>query len=212
MSRTLIIIVTVAALGALAWFFFFREHSADISITNFPPQGDVIIAFGDSLVEGVGARDGYDFVSVAGKTIGLPILNFGQAGDTTDRALQRIEDALDAEPDVAIILLGGNDALRRLSKADTEKNLETIIRAFQAEGAVTIILGVKGSLLGDAYADMYEGLAERTGSLYLSNVLEGLFRDPRYMDDPIHPNDAGYAIIAGRVVELLRQLGFGEGR
>ncbi len=209
MRKILITFVVVAFIGILAWLLSGR--AGNLEIRNFPPKGNIIVAFGDSLVAGEGATEGHDFVSLLSRALSVPIENLGRAGDTTATALLRIGDALRLEPHVAIILLGGNDALNRVPKAETKKNLEAIVLKFQSTGAVTLILGVKGSLFGDAYEDMYTDIAKRTGSLYLSNVLEGIFGNSKYMSDGIHPNDAGYALIAERVAELLREIGFERG-
>ena len=162
--------------------------------------------FGDSLVEGVGATKGNDLPSLIGRGIGVPVLNFGKSGNTTSDGVLRVSDALVKKPNVVLILLGGNDALRRVSRVDTEKNLRSIISTFQNAGAVTILLGVRGGILGDPYDSMYEDIADSTGSAYISDVLSGLFADSRYMSDAIHPNDAGYAKIAVRVIPLVKDI------
>lgn len=177
-------------------FLFFRNNE---NIRNFPPSGRTVVAFGDSLVAGQGASLGNDFVSVVSRQIGIPITNLGQSGDTTETALARIGGALALKPNVVIVLLGGNDALKKVPLEETRRNLSLIIDRFQSTGAIVLLLGVRGGLLGDPYDTMYEELADESGSLYVEDVLKGLFGSPKYMSDAIHPNDAGYAVIADRV-------------
>jgi lysophospholipase L1-like esterase len=49
---------------------------------------------------------------------------------------------------------------------------------------------------------MYQRLHEKYHTLYLEDVLQGVILKPELMFDGIHPNDAGYAIIADRLVAL----------
>ncbi len=199
-KKTILFVLIIVCVGA--WFLFFKKTP----LTNYPPQGNTVMMFGDSLVEGVGATKGNDLPSLIGRGIGVPVLNFGKSGNTTSDGVLRVSDALVKKPNVVLILLGGNDALRRVSRVDTEKNLRSIISTFQNAGAVTVLLGVRGGILGDPYDSMYEDIADSTGSAYISDVLSGLFADSRYMSDAIHPNDAGYAKIAVRVIPLVKDI------
>jgi acyl-CoA thioesterase I len=197
-----IVIGVIITAIAVFWFFSNREWE----ITNAPVDGREIVAFGDSLVVGVGSTPRNDFVSKTSQIVGVPIKNFGRAGDTTQSALKRIDTVLEVNPDIVIILLGGNDAIQRFSVEDTERNLSTIIQRVQSVGTVTMLLGVRGGLFGSSYDKMYKRIAKNTGSVYISNVLSGLFGNPQYMSDTIHPNDLGYAKIAERVAEKLNEL------
>lgn len=191
--------LAILVMAPVAYFIFRGDN-----ITNYPPKNQTIVAFGDSLVEGVGASAGNDFVSVVARTLGKEIINRGKSGDTTADGLARIDDVLAEDPGIVIVLLGGNDALRRVPKKDTFANLGAIIERLQATGAVVVLLGVRGGILGDGYAEDYETLAETYHTAYVSNVLEGLITNPEFMHDGIHPNDQGYAIVAGRVAEVLQ--------
>lgn len=62
-----------------------------------------------------------------------------------------------------------------------------------------VLLGVRGGLLYDSYEGDYRNLARETGAVYVPNVLDGLVGNPKYMDDAIHPNDSGYAIMADKI-------------
>src|SRR3990167_10233446 len=86
-------------------------------------------------------------------------------------------------PKVVMLLLGGNDFLKRVPKHEMLSNLEQIITAIQNKGAVVILLGVRGGLITDSYESDLRSLAEKTGSAYVSNVLKGLIGSPKYMDD-----------------------------
>lgn len=176
------------------------------NIKNYPPKQGPIVAFGDSLVEGVGSSKGNDFVSILSRKINEPIINLGVSGNTTVDGLERIDEVLVTEPRIVIVLLGGNDFLRKVPRKETFDNLKTIVTRIQERGAIVILLGVRGGLFSDSANGLFEELAEETGSAYVSNVLQGLFADSRYMFDAIHPNDTGYIRVADKVYPVLEKL------
>ena len=82
----------------------------DPKIKNSQPIGENIICFGDSLTFGTGATRGMDYPSQLSKMISRPVLNKGVPGDTTARALARLDqDVLSQSPRIVLITLGGND-------------------------------------------------------------------------------------------------------
>lgn len=199
MQRVLVIVGVCASVAAVLWFVM-APSSAEPTV----PKNDTIVAFGDSLVAGVGATSGNDFVSRTALTIGMPIINMGRAGDTTRTGLSRLDAVLAQDPGVVIVLLGGNDYLQRIPLEETEQNLSEIITRVQEQGAVVVLLGVRGGVLRDNFSSMYERVSERHNTLYVSDVLDGLIGNGQYMDDAIHPNDAGYARIADRLSEVFQ--------
>ncbi len=197
-KQVLIGLGIIAILCAL--FFIFKSDA----ITNYPPKNEKIVAFGDSLVFGVGATQGSDFVSVLGRSIGRDIINLGVSGDTTQDGLSRIDEVLEEDPGTVILLLGGNDYLRRIPEEKTRENLETLIETFISNGSVVVLLGVRGGILIDGREAVYEELSQAYGTVYVPDVLSGIFLKPELMFDGIHPNDAGYAIIAERLIEVFK--------
>ncbi len=183
--------------------FFFPDPKT--KIVNYPSKGESIVAFGDSLVQGVGSSKGKDFVSVLSGQTGKKIVNLGVSGNTTTQGLARVEDIKQYKPKVVLILLGGNDFLHKTPQEETFANLEKIITAAQSYGAVVVLLGVQGGLFLDPYAPLFKKLSKEKGTLYVPDVLEGLVGDARYMSDSIHPNDIGYEKIAIKVYPELQK-------
>lgn len=198
-----LIIYLLISLLALGLFWFLRPEAP---ITNYPSSGTEIIAFGDSLVVGVGATPGNDFVSLLEAKIEQPIVNLGVSGDTTIDGLARIDMVTTRDAKVVLILLGGNDALRSTPIETTHENLSHIITEIQRTGAVVVLLGVRSGVLADRYETMYEELAETHGTAYVSDVLSGVFGRSNLMADPIHPNDLGYKKISERVLPVLQSV------
>lgn len=172
-----------------------------------PTGGTRVIAFGDSLVEGVGASPGRDFASLLSDRTGVPIVNAGRRGDTTSAALARLEPAvLSRDPRVVIVLLGGNDFLRRVPRGETFRNLDAIVERIRSRGAAVIVVGLSLGVLTDGYGDAYEELARRRSAGLVPDILDGILGRPELMADQIHPNDSGHAIMADRIEPALREL------
>lgn len=172
-----------------------------------PTAGSTIVFFGDSLVEGVGATQGNALPDQVAEIIGTEIINSGVSGNTTGEALARLqEDVLDLDPKIVIILLGGNDAIQRKPSEETFANLDSIIDQAQTQGAGVVLAGIRGGLQNSTYKKRFKELAEEKGAAYTPDVLKGLFGDRALMSDAIHPNDAGYAMIAQKIAPLVTEL------
>ncbi len=193
-------------LVAVIIFIFFRSGGSPV-VKNYPSSGIDIIAFGDSLVFGTGAtKPENNFVSVLSKKLNLPIVNLGVPGNTTTDGLARISDLDKYNPKIVLLLLGGNDRLRRFPEEQSIANLTSIIENIQNRGAIVVLLGVRGNLLGNSFEKQLEKLAEKYQTAYVSDVLGGLFGNSKYMFDTIHPNDAGNAVIADRIYPVILKL------
>jgi len=180
---------------------------SDTSTAVRPTHGTTVVAFGDSLVAGQGASDGRDFVSVLSQRTGIEIINAGRNGDTTGTALARLQtDVLAHDPRIVIVLLGGNDFLRRIPVEQAFENLDTIVERIRSQGAAVIVVGVRVGLMTDPYGARYEALARRTASGLVPGILDGVIGNSGLMADAIHPNDRGYTILADRVEPILREL------
>ncbi|MFM2414956.1 MAG: hypothetical protein RI911_649 [Candidatus Parcubacteria bacterium] len=189
----------------LIWYFFFSGVSVK-RFANYPPQNETIVAFGDSLVQGVGATQDNDLFSQVSAKIGMRIINKGVSGNTTADGLARVDEVIALKPGVVIVVLGGNDYLRQVPKEDTFANLRAIVRRLQEVGAVVVVVGVRGGLLSDHFEPLYEELAADLKTGYVPNILKGLLTRQEYMADSIHPNDKGYAIIAEKIAPLLLEI------
>ncbi len=201
-----IILVAIIAGGI---FFFINKKSHDNAAKGNLPKNEIIVAFGDSLTEGIGASktDGQrnGFPELLSSEIGIDIINKGKSGDTTQAGLDRIDDIIALDPGTVIVLFGGNDFLRQVPQEKTFSNLKKIIDEFQENNTRVILLGVRGGLLSDVYLERFDKLAEEEGVPYVPNVLDGPLRDNSLMSDTIHPNDKGYALIAAKVLPVLKK-------
>ena len=201
-SRRMIVPAGIVAVVGLVWLL--HESGPQAARAT---AGDSIIAFGDSLVEGRGATPGQDFVSILSRRLGVPIVNAGRSGDTAAAALSRLDRAvLHRNPRVVIVLLGGNDFLRRVPTEETFRNLGTIVQRIRDRGAAVVIVGVSVGLFSDPFEGEYEALARRTSAGLVPDILDDIIGDGDRMSDSIHPNDRGYKVIADRLEPVVRDL------
>ncbi len=193
-----------AVVIVLVWLLWPSPYS---KVTNLGSHGTNIIAFGDSLTAGYGAQPGEDYPTRMAAILGVPIINAGVSGDTTDMALARIDtDVLARDPRIVIVGLGGNDFLRGVPITATEANLRAIIRKIQSAGAMVVLVGYRFPSLNVNYGDMYERVARDERCLLVAGVLKGIWTDPSLKSDEIHPNARGYELVAERISKPVQKL------
>ena len=182
----------------------FLLKPSSYEIRNANPSSDIIVCFGDSLTYGTGAKKDMDYPSQLSGLIGREIINAGVPGDTTATALSRIDDILEKNPGIVLLTLGGNDLKNRVDKDTAFKNLEIIINKLQDNGALVVLGGIDISLWGRGFGDAYQELAEKTGSVLVPNIFDGIFGKRSLMSDPIHPNSDGYTIMANHFYKAMK--------
>ena len=203
-SNKPVIIGAVVAVLVLGWILWPSPLSG---VRNLDSAGASIVAFGDSLTAGYGAAKGQDYPSVLSSGIGESIINAGVNGDTTESAMKRLDaEVIARRPRIVIVGLGGNDYLRRVPIATTESNLRTIVRRIQEGGSAVILLGFQFPSIQANYDSMYQRVAKDEGALLVPDMLDGILSNPSLKSDEIHPNDAGYALMADRARKPLERL------
>ena len=172
------------------------------TIRNLRSAGETIICFGDSLTEGVGAERGEEYPTILSRLLGMRVVNAGQRGDTTAQALERINTSVvNKNPRLVILLLGGNDFLRQIPTRETRQNLKELVRQIQDHGAMVAIAGIKLGFFTDEYGPIFEETAAEFDAIYIPQVMKGIFNDTKLRSDQIHPNSAGYRLIAERIAK-----------
>src|SRR5512134_2261679 len=97
-------------------------------------EGPRVAFLGDSLTEGWGLSADEAYPALLARELarrGRPIraLNAGRSGDTVAQGLARLPGVLQESPDVLVVALGTNDALRGLSVEEAERDLRRILAA-----------------------------------------------------------------------------------
>lgn len=174
-------------------------------VKNLDSRGSSIICLGDSLTSGMGAEPGQDYPSLLSGYLNRKVINAGVSGDTTRDALKRIKkDVMEQNPQMVIVVLGGNDFLQKLPKEETFQNLEKIVDLVQSGGAAVTLAEVKTGLLNNPYLSGFKSLARQKKTLLIPDILKGIIGNPDLMSDTIHPNARGYAVMAKRVYETIK--------
>ena len=185
-----------------------------------PPVGAqerVIVAFGDSLTagQGVPAEQAYPALLAARlRAEGYPyrVVNAGVSGDTTAGGLRRVDWALRLGPEVVILELGINDALRGQDLETVRSNLHQLVERFQSAGVRVLIACMRlppnyGAGYGATFQRLYEEVARKRGAALMPFFLDGVAGDPRLnQPDGVHPTADGYRLIVDRLWPHLRPL------
>jgi acyl-CoA thioesterase I len=144
----------------------------------------------------------------------VEVVNGGTSGDTTAGGLRRVDQLLGPDTKILVVALGGNDALRGLTPAQSHDNLAGIIdKALDARVHVLLAGMLAPTNLGEdyqrAFSETFVRLSReyRTSISFIPFLLEGVAGDPALnQGDGIHPNAAGARKIAELLFPDLRRL------
>lgn len=177
-----------------------------VHLTAQPVEPLTVVAFGDSLTFGRGSEGGGGYVSFLSEELGMPIINLGIVGDTTQRALRRIDQVENWKPGIVVVLLGGNDFLTGVPQEETFKNLGKIIEILQSNGSQVVLVGLEPIIAKNGERQAFDALAKKYKTAYVPNILQGVYGHLDMMSDNLHPNDIGYALMAERIAVELKRL------
>lgn len=193
----------ITIIVGIAVILIIIRYTRPQKIKNYPSHGKKVIAFGDSLIAGLGSTKGNDFVSLLEDEVGESIVNMGVPGEITMHGLSRVHLVTEQNPKVVLVLLGGNDYMRGIPIDNTFENLDHIIMKIQKAGAVVLLIGIQGGIVIDSYERRFKELAKKRETLFVPNILEGIIGNAELMSDEVHPNDKGYRIIADKIYPVL---------
>ncbi len=177
-----------------------------------------ILVVGDSLSAEYGLPRGSGWVEIIAKRLEdehaeYQIRNASISGDTTSGGLSRLPAALDRHrPDIVIIELGSNDALRGLSLSMTRQNLASMIEMAKERSARALLVGMHippnyGKTYTEQFHAMYAALADKYQTGLVPFLLAGMAMDRSlFQDDGIHPNADAQSILADNVWKELKGL------
>jgi acyl-CoA thioesterase I len=166
----------------------------------------VIVAFGDSLTAGLGVtpEDSYPArlqARLRSEGYAYRVVNAGASGDTTAGGLRRVDWALKNRPDIVIVALGANDALRGQDLASVRANLDAIVARFQKAGVRVLVAGMEmppnyGARYTADFRRLYADVARTHKAAFLPFLLDGVAGNPRLnQPDGIHPTAEGYRVV-----------------
>jgi len=171
-------------------------------------ESEVIVAFGDSLTEGVGTHGDSAYPTILAEISQRRVVNAGISGETTAEGVRRFENVLDKyQPALVVLLEGGNDILRNLDQEQTRQNLAQMIGQAQQRNVQILLICVPAKKFFSNCADLYRELAAEFDVPLDEESLARLLRTPALKSDPIHLNRAGYEQLAQAVAQRLRDEG-----
>ena len=172
------------------------------------PADAVILAFGDSLTYGTGADKQQSYPALLEATLTQPIINAGVPGEISGEGRARLPGLLaEAKPQLVILCHGGNDLIRKLNKQQIKKNLANMIETIQNTGAQVLLVAVPEPNILLSPPDLYEELAEKYQLNLETEVVADILSTPELKSDPIHPNAAGYRLMAETILQKLVDAG-----
>jgi len=198
------------------WAFLAKYRDANKELPA-PAPGEMRVVFmGDSITEGWGQPGATPPPDRAAFFPGKPYVNRGISGQTTPQMLVRFrQDVIDLKPKAVVVLAGINDIAENTGKMtleETEGNIASMSEIARANGIRPVLCSVLpasdfrwhpglepapkvralnawikeyATKNGFAYVDYYTKMTNREGGL-----------GPELSPDGVHPNKAGYEIMA----------------
>jgi len=198
-----------------------QQAPAAVPEQETPAGRRVGIAFlGDSITAGLGlfSQEAYpaileEMFQAEGYTE-VNVTNAGISGDTTAGGLRRVHQAISGNAEILVVALGGNDALRGLTVAQTYDNLAGIVEEAQGASVDVLLVGMQAPTnLGEDYQLAFRAVFGRVARDYAPSVkfipflLEGVAGVPELnQQDGIHPAAAGARKIAELLYPKLRDM------
>lgn len=187
------------------------EHRAELRI----------LVLGDSLSAGYGLTTAEAFPAQLEQALrqnglSVRVINAGVSGGTTAGGLARLDWALSDRPQLVIVQLGANDALRGLDPEQARANLDAILTRLQSEGMPVLLAGMRAprNLGPDYYTKfdrIYSDLARKHRIALDPFFLEGVALRPELNQaDGLHPNAQGVAVIVRRLLPQVQELLIGR--
>ena len=166
-----------------------------------------ILALGDSLTEGLGVDNNANYpaqLQTRLQELGykdIKVINSGLSGETSTGLVNRLDWVLQTKPDVTILTIGANDAIRGIDVATVEANIRTAVKRLQDNDSVVILGGMQiydnlGSDYVKSFAAIYPRVAKDMNVTLIPFFLDGVGGDPKLNQaDAIHPTKEGYTLI-----------------
>lgn len=176
-----------------------------------------VMILGDSLSAGYGIQLQQGWVALLQQRLNLQfpnthkVVNASVSGETSSGALARLPKLLQThKPQLVVIELGGNDALRGQPPQMIQNNLAKLIQLSQKANAKVLLLGMKippnyGTAYSTAFENNYKVLSQRYNVKLVPFFMQGVAGNAKLMQvDLIHPNAAAQPILLNNVYPLIK--------
>lgn len=185
------------------------------SFSTFADGKKTLVIVGDSLTEGYGVakESAYPFLleQQLGKDhLAWKVINSGIGGSTSASAPGRVKWVLKSKPQIVVLFLGGNDALRGIPPNETQKNLEQAVQLLQEAQVKVILVEMQAppnygaeytKKFKDAFIKVKKDKKIESIAFPLGRVAG---RKDLNQADGIHPNEKGHAMIAEDIYKAIK--------
>lgn len=177
-----------------------------------------VLVLGDSLSAEYGLTRGTGWVAlldqrIAQNKITANVINASISGETTSGGKVRLENLLKKyHPDILIIELGGNDALRGLALSASEKNFRDMISMANMGKTKVLLVGMRippnyGKDYTEQFFSIYARVAKETKAALVPFLMEGVADKPElFQADRIHLIAAAHPILLDNIWPQLQIL------
>lgn len=179
-------------------------------------NGVKILFLGDSITAGYGIEKEQAYpqlLSESFASMGMPIeaINAGIDGLTSARGPDQLKWHLRSKPDILVLELGGNDALRGLDLSKTKENLQKTIKMALDKSMLIVLVGMTvpqnyGEDYRKQFAKLYSELAKDSQVYFVPLIEKFLGQKDLVQSDAIHPNAKGHEAIAKELAPHLKPL------
>ena len=176
-----------------------------------------ILILGDSLSAGYGVTTQQGWVNLLQQRLDQQypkkhkVVNASVSGETTSGALARLPKLLSThKPEIVVIELGGNDALRGQPPKMIQQNLAQLIQQSQKSKATVVLFGMKippnyGKAYSTAFENNYKVLSQQYKVKLLPFFMEGVAGNNKLMQkDLIHPNATAQPILLNNAYPYIK--------
>ena len=200
-------------LGLLLWLTISLPVHAEIKPT--------LLVVGDSLSAEYGIARGRGWVALLQQKLQADkfqwqVINASISGDTTAGGLARLPALLKQhQPQLVVIELGGNDALRGFSLKMTEDNLVKMIQACKTIQAKVVLVGMQvppnyGAAYASDFTRLFARISKQQQTALVPFLLAGVAddKDPTalFQADRIHPKAEAHPRILANVWSVLKKM------
>ena len=176
-----------------------------------------VMILGDSISAGYGIQLQQGWVALLQQRLNQQfpnthkVVNASVSGETSSGALARLPKLLQThKPQLVVIELGGNDALRGQPPQMIQNNLAKLIQLSQKANAKVLLLGMKippnyGTAYSTAFENNYKMLSQRYNVKLVPFFMQGVAGNAKLMQvDLIHPNAAAQPTLLNNVYPLIK--------
>lgn len=184
-----------------------------------------VLVLGDSLSAEYGLARGQGWVQLLDTQLRTEhnpklreheFINASISGETTAGGRSRLPELLKQhQPDIVIIELGANDALRGLDIKSTRANLEALVTASRQAKARVLMIGMQvppnyGKRYTDDFARAFVDVAQANKVALMPFLLKDVGDRPDskewFQNDGLHPLAKAHPIIAKNILVALKPL------